>query len=412
MFKKYSKLMIMSAVMLITWIVYYVNIQNLTDSFARFEFKTIEGDDSLIESIVMKGDMSTSYFTYEPFVLTKNGTLYFRETSLIDRFGDYYKSEKVKQLQEDYRQFMRGKNETVNSYATTEEKVVYADFIYSDFGFNPEKIKIETYDRRSKEKKQAIIDVPELMTYSYIEKVIPAKDGVYVIVESYISDHRKDTHEVEWYIYFYDFTNEVAHEPMIVDSGEIYAYNNLLEVFVDNENDPRELIITAGYIDYEIVDHEDGAFESAAEEYEQEVVEIVGAKKINLDTKEISDINMKDKKIGIPIAYNGEEIIFVDKNKGEIYFSTYHIKTNEVKERVTVPVDIDYFSYWDFNNSISKNNHVYTLLNAELSDKIMLLVFDEDEMKLSYKGTIENVNEKALRNEIMTIYFNEMEILD
>ncbi len=93
--------------MLVAWTVFYVHAHQITDSFVRFSIKTIEGDESLIEHVVIRGDMSSSNFTYEPFVLTKDGTTFMRETSFIERISDYHKSEKVKQLQLKHRQFMR-----------------------------------------------------------------------------------------------------------------------------------------------------------------------------------------------------------------------------------------------------------------------------------------------------------------
>lgn len=411
--KKYSKLIIITVVMVVTWIVFYVHLQSITDTFARFSFKTIEGDEALIDKIVVKGDTSSSQLTYEPFVLTKDDTTYLREASITERFGYFYTSEKIKQLQKEYRQFMRGKNYNVKSYGITEDNIYYAEFTFANFGINPEKIMIEVFDRETEESKQVIIDAPELHTYAYIEKVIPSGDNVFIVVENIISNHTDDTHQVEWQVYRYDFASETAHEPSKFDIGEIYAYNNFMQVLVDDDRNPSEIVITASIIDYEEGVHED-YFQYGTEEeaMDHEIVRLVDVKKFNLETKEISTIKIESQELGLPVAYNGEEIVFLDKNVGELKYSTYHLETNILAERITVPVDNDYFSYWDFHNTIEENNYVYTLLNTELSNTIWLYVIDSNTVELAYKGVIENVNEESINGIDLMVYFNEIEILE
>lgn len=409
--KKYSKLIVMTVIMIATLIAFYIHLQSITDTFARFEIKTIEGDETLIEPFVVHGDTSSYYFNYEPFVLKNNETEYFREVSLTERLGNYYMSEKVKQLQKEYRNFMRGKTTNEASYGTTEEKVYYANFSYSNFSLVPDKIKVEMLDRKTKEKKQGIIDAPDLYTYAYVNKVIPNGNEVYIVIENIFSDDSfaEDTHRVEWQIYHYDFANNTSNDPIIIETGEMYAYNNFLTVLTDDDNSPTEIVLAASIIDYKYVDSEQY---SETYETEQEFVNVIDLKRINLKTQEISELKIEDKSLGVPIAFNGEEIIYVNKGKNELKYMTFHIESKQTTERITVPFDAQFLSYWDFYNNAVTNDYVYTLYNSEASNDVMVIVLDTEKVEIAFMGKIENVNEASLKDLETTFYFNEIEIVD
>ncbi|MFS8630954.1 MAG: hypothetical protein LOD92_07340, partial [Bacillales bacterium] len=70
-------------------------------------------------------------------------------------------------------------------------------------------------------------------------------------------------------------------------------------------------------------------------------------------------------------------------------------------------------SYWDFSEPIQDGRLIYTLLNSEYGDNKMILVIDEKEKELVYKGAIEPDRLIENRNgDEMIVYFNEMEIVD
>lgn len=411
--KKYSKLIVLTVVMLVAWTVFYVHAHQITDSFVRFSIKTIEGDESLIEHVVIRGDMSSSNFTYEPFVLTKDGTTFMRETSFIERISDYHKSEKVKQLQLKHRQFMRGKNVNSDNYATTDDKIVYADFIYSKFNFDPEKMKIETLDKNTNEKKTAVIDNPELNTFAYIEKVIAYDEGVYVAVENLDTDYETDMNEITWNIYHYEFSRGTFDEPIVVSLGKIPSYNNITQFFVDDENDPKEMIVLAGLIDYAAPEDEASGFPSYEEEIVSEYINLSAIKKVDLKTGNVTDINMETDQNGIPVGYNGKELLFIERNAAGLHYHAYDIETKKTTTIVSLPLEGAIVSYWDFSEPIQDGRLIYTLLNSEYGDNKMILVIDEKDKELVYKGAIEPDRLIENRNgDEMIVYFNEMEIVD
>lgn len=206
-----------------------------------------------------------------------------------------------------------------------------------------------------------------------------------------------------------------------MDHGSIYS--DFTNVFVDDENNPTEMIVAGTAIDYEALDsQEDAAFKNAnigedtiasEEEIHQEIVALQTIQKIDLQTGKISEVKIESvQENSIPVAYNGKEIIFAAIKGNKLIYTTYDIATEKINEKLTVETDTKYISLWDLKENIVKDNQIYTLVNNDVQHFTTLIVVDTETVELSYHGKIEGELTQGAQKEDIEVYFHTLELLD
>src|SRR5690625_1575955 len=110
MMKKYWILIVISVVMIASIGTFYIQSVFATNDKPAFVLEKISGDEKEVDSLLIGG----SYYgelTYigEDFEIDLEGTRYLDDSSFFERVEGMYGSSQIKQLQKDYRNFMRGK---------------------------------------------------------------------------------------------------------------------------------------------------------------------------------------------------------------------------------------------------------------------------------------------------------------
>lgn len=416
--RKFSKLIVLSVIIIAMFSYYYVQAGALTDTFVKYKINTIEGDESLIEGLIVKGDYYTGSYNGESFKVSKDGTDYLRDEPLLDRFEDYYISDKVKQLRKENRQFMRMKDNNEESYIEHGDLIIYASVPYTRWGIFKGYLQIETYNRKTKEKNIAKIDTPDYLDYSMIENMYLRDDELYILVMNMEYDLSKDTEKTILNIHVYNLSDETVTNSFDVVLGETNYYSDFTNVFVDDEENPTELMITGAVLDYEeieIMQEEVAVVESFAEEDEdfREVIDLTAVKKIDLQTGDITEISVKNMvDNGFPVAYNGSEIIFVAPQDHKLVYYAYNVQAETMVETVTVDTDANFISMWDFEMNIIQDNKLYTLINHDVAKTATLLLLDISSGELLYKGLIEGNLVDTKKPDQNELYFHTIELLD
>lgn len=422
--KKYSKLIGLLLIIVIVFSVFYVQNSMLSNSFAQFKIETIEGDEAIKDKLVIKGDLYASYNTGEAFKIAKDQIDYLRDSSFFDRLEEYYMPDKVKQLRDENRSFMRMKNHDGNSYLENGDTIIYASVPYTRWGILKGHLQIASYNRETKEERQIEIELPNLLEYAYIENMYIGENNLYVSLLNTTYDVEHGQEKIVLYVYAYDLENErvVDSHEIIMDDGS--TYSNFTNVFVDDEKNPKEMIVTGTSLDYEALDlQEDVAFENAnsreetvdnvEEIHEEEIVALQTIKKIDLETGEVSEVKVeKVQENSIPVAYNGKEIIFARIKGNKLLYTTYDIATAKLAEKLTVETDTNYISLWDLEGNIVKNNQIYTLVTNDVDHFATLIVVDTETVELSYQAKIEGELTQGAEKEDIETYFHTLEVLD
>lgn len=405
---RYSKLIGLVFVSVITLTIFYIQNETLSKSFTSFNINTVEGDDAMKDEMVIKGDAFTIYGSEESFTITKDGTKYVRDESIIGR-SNYYVPEKVKQLRQEHRNFMRMKDDDAPSYIKEGDTLIYANVPYTRWGVLKGKVTIETYDTITNERNKYEIDAPSVLEHAFVDEMVVGEDQLYIVVSSMAYDMETDKEKMQINVFTYDLAKETAGEDYEVVIEGTEEYRDFTNVFFNDETNPTEAIITGTTIDYEDLP---SSTEEVTEE-EIEVAQLKTMKKIDLQTGDLSEINVKPiKENSIPVAYNGEEIIFAHINDTELVYEAYHIATEKITETFSVKVDSSFISLWDIEDNFVKHNKVYTLIDNTDESTATLIVIDSENMKLDYKGVIEGKpNEQTAKGEVET-YFHTLEIVD
>lgn len=412
--KKYSKLTILVLVIIITLSTFYLQMGNVTSSFAQYEIKTVEGDESMIENVVVKGDYYASYVNYEQFKLTKDGTHYLRDEPFLKRLDGYYVSDQVAQLQNGNRKFMRMKNSEVNTYFETDDLIISAEIPYTRWGTFKGHLELETYNRQTNEQNTYEIEAPDLLDYAMVEKMYMNEDKLYIPVINMEYDIDTDEEVTRLSVFVFDFTEKTLVDSFDVTLSDANYYSDFTEIFVNDENNPTEMVITGVFIDYEELEEttEDEGTPDENEEF-REYVELTVIKKIDLQTNEVSDIEITDGiKNGVPIAFNGTEIIFANAEGNNLVYSTFNIETGEMAEKLKVETNVEFVSMWDFEGNIIDDRKVYTLINNEYESSATLVVIDIDTNELLYQGTIEGDSQRRISKDESQVYFHTLEVND
>lgn len=415
--KKYSKLVVLVVIVFVMFSYYYVQAGTLSDTFEQFNIKTIEGDESLLDDVVIKGDYYGGNYVDQSFKVSKDGTDYLRDASYFDRLEDYYISDKVKKLRKENRQFMRMKNSEESSYLEHENTIIYASVPYTRWGVFKGYLQLETYNRETKERNIAKIDTTNLLDYSMIEKMFVHDDELYILVLNMEYDLATETEKTVLSIYAYNLSDETVTNTYEVALDERDYYSDFTNVFVDNEANPTEIMITGAAVDYEEINmttEEATVVEGFSDDEEdfREIVQLTGVKKVNLQTGKITEINVKNVvENAVPIAYNGSEIVFVALKGNQLLYYTYDVAKKTIAEKLTVDTDATYISMWDFQMNIVKDNKVYTLINHDATSTATLLIVDTLTGELLYKGLVEgDLGEPVIQDET-EIYFHTLELL-
>lgn len=413
--KKYSKLIVLLIVITVTFSIYYLEENTLSEAFAQFHMKTIEGDEAIEEQVVIKGDFYSSYNTGEVFKITQQGTHYLRDESFFDRMDAYYIPEKVKQLQQENRRFMRMKSEDHNAYVETEDMIIYADIPYTRWGVLKGYVEVETYNRDTKETHRYEIDAPELVDYSMIENVYIRDNHLYISVLNMSYDVAAEQDRTLVYVFDFNLEKETLDETYKITMEELFDYSEMTKVFVDDENNPTKMLISGTGIEYETIENQEKTFsespENEGEEIDEEIIGFQRLKTIDLQTGKTSNISLDQiEKNSIPIGYTGDEIVFVQIDRNSLVYHLYDIATQQVTKTLPIEIKANYISLWDLEENIINDHHVYTLINHDAENRGTLIAVDMKSLELTYKGIVEPKAHKQSMKDPIDVYFHTLEI--
>jgi len=419
--KKYSKLIILMTIAVVVLAVYYGQTSSLSKSFAQYEIKTIEGDDAVIDPIMIKGDFYSSHLNNEPFILTKDKVHYERDSKLFERFNDVHLAQKVAKLQKENRNFMRMKDYDPINFITEGDTIIYVTVPYTRWGISKDHLHIESYNQKTKEKKINEINEVDFKEYSNIEALFVSDNHLYIAVASVEYDVSSELDEGSYHIFNYDLASESLVDSYEIDlDGEDY-YSQKTAIFADKEENPTELVVVSSILeiketpsDKEAEEEQsfDEEIEISDEEYYEEVSKVSHIEKIDLKTGERTETEFKSNlKNSIPMAYDGAELkLLSTSDNGELTISVYDFAKHKVTEKFTVKTDLNMMAVWDFSNIIIDDGKIYMLVSNDDEKRAQILVIDMAETSLLYQGSVELQVEDSLLYEDSEVYFHTLEL--
>ena len=196
--KRYISSVLMVVIILLSIGTYYVQVTSYASNLPELTFKTIEGDEKELESVLISGDYIDGNVS-EAFRVESNQLKYQKEQSYYENLLGYY-DPNYNRLVKEYRSFMRDK-EYIDTYYEDHDNLTFVNMNidYENRKFHST-FNIDGLQKKNKEEKSFEIDVPEQEKYEdiIIRDVQFAQSKLQIITQNNVSGE-KDTVEIHHY---------------------------------------------------------------------------------------------------------------------------------------------------------------------------------------------------------------------
>ncbi len=324
--KKYLKFAAIIMVIVLSIGTFYVSSATSAEQYPEFVIQTQSGDADEIKPLVLEGsysDMSSMNYVSTNLTITADGSTY-NSPSFLDRVIGQPPTV-IKELQEEYRTFMRGKNLMVDLFFENNRFLAYADVNYNmgllksrDFKFD-----ISVLNKENGHVNSFTVDVPEggELEYVFVEDVQMVENKLNLITQNTVRNN-DDVYD-EKHIYTIDMGNQKIdnHEAIIkVHEGR---EDNRIEVQLVRtcpKKANEHLIIVK--TEKKVIEDKESIRE---EVINQEVISY------NLATKEKEKVNVPDLRLDENQLsfFDGSAIYFMTLDGQELVVTPYSLVDNQ-----------------------------------------------------------------------------------
>ncbi|MDY7046221.1 hypothetical protein RVS70_18705 [Virgibacillus sp. M23] len=327
--KRYWELIIIAAFAIFVIGAFYIQKAVAENQLPTFEWKKQAGNDDFIARAQLGGSLTEDLYHNE-LMISADGTTYRSELSLIKELKGMRKHPIIEGLQEEHRNFMRGKDGELTHFYEDDNLLVYAEadskwdrqtYTESDFQLN-----IDVLYKDKNDKVSFTVDIPNQDDYRYmmVEDVVVTNENLHVITRNELVT-TDDQMSNELRIYRINLTGEkLINEESIVTYTNGGEDNNTEIMLLQDPEDiekNNDIVFQADY--YEPEQLEDGSY--------QDVVKDSKLFTFNLETREKVqlDIPKKLQKQEI-IPVNDDNIYFLQNTAKGIEITTFAIAEQKV----------------------------------------------------------------------------------
>ncbi|MFD1850875.1 hypothetical protein [Oceanobacillus bengalensis] len=218
--KRYLKLISMIIVVVLVIGAFYIQSGLAGSNLPEFSIETTSGNADEVESLTIHADYRDDV-QGDSLQISAAGSTYNSNISFLKQLGNYYMQNDLKELQEQYKGFMRGKWSSPQEYFVDDEMVAYAEVTssrYGDIHLGDFSFKIDVLDKQSNDSIELEMDVPEQEKFDNVNvEDVQVIDGMLKVVT------RNDLYENEiqgtdFRVYTFDLQKqELINEEVIVE---------------------------------------------------------------------------------------------------------------------------------------------------------------------------------------------------
>ncbi|MCT2536534.1 hypothetical protein NC661_03255 [Aquibacillus koreensis] len=338
--KKYWKSTAIIAVIVLSLGTFFVNAATSAEQYPEFVIQKQSGDASEIKPLVLDGsyaDTSSASYVSTNLKISTNGSKY-NSRSLIDQIIGQPPT-LIKDLQEQYRSFMRGKNAWADVFFEDESFLAYADVDYkrgslkaSDFTFS-----ISVLNKKDGNTNTFTVEVPDsgVLSHIFVEDVQVVGDELHLITQNMMPNY-EEYHD-EKHVYTIDLADQhITHHESIIqfpkEEGEkdLYINAELIETDPTKANE-RLVFLTTKEIES---DHPES---SDFEVMNKEIITY------NLATKEsevidVPDLDLMENQLSF---YDGSNIYFTRAEGQEFIVTPFDLENEKNGQLLRIPMSND-----------------------------------------------------------------------
>lgn len=369
--KKYWKFTSIIAVIVLSIGTFYVSSANSATQFPEFVINKKSGDAEEIKSLELEGFYhkggSMSYVN-NYLKITSDGSEYRKGSSIIDSVIGH-PAPMIQELQENYRKFMRGKGQSVDSFFVNKKRIAYAEVKYKtgsitnrDFKFD-----LSIVDKETGHTSSFTIEVPDssAIKHMFVEDVQVVDNELHVITHNNTRKNKKYFNEK--HIYSFDTsTGDINSNETVLSIPEQqdndYTFANLIQT---NPNQANEKLVFIKTQDKMIQEEESDRVEKTIQQLiyynlktkEKEILEFPGSleeyqnsffdgstiylSKVSEGNLVVTPYNIENDLVGnewtiqLSNEISNEEPPIIFTKDGKLYVTT-HITNFETKASITI----------------------------------------------------------------------------
>ncbi|MGM0900527.1 MAG: hypothetical protein ACQEXB_05365 [Bacillota bacterium] len=403
--KKYWKFISIIIVIMVSIGTFYVKSATSEEKHPEFVIVTQSGDAKEIEPLKLVGyysDSSSMNYTITDLKISSEGSTYERRSFLDQIIGE--PPTVIKEYQENYRSFMRGKGLNVNSFLENEQFLAYADVNYKTDSFHSHDFKfpISILNKKDGSVQSFTVDIPdsEKIDYAFMEDVQMIEDELYLITNNMIRNPEGSYDEK--HLYTIDLANQtIKNDETFSQIPAAQEGNHIVAQVI--RTSPTEAYDHMILLQKEIkVIHD-------SESYREELVkqEVIS---YNLATKEKESIPVSDLPFNSELSFfDGSSIYFIGLEGQEIVVTPYHLADGQAGEEYRLQLSGDDGHGPGLMTTI-KDGKLY-LSSPEINPKLNInaadvFVADVKTGDILFKGQI-TLDEPEAKNQY-ELYLHEM----
>lgn len=327
--KKYWKITVIITVVLLSIGTFYINSAMSAESYPEFIIQTQKGDAEEIAPLVLEGSYQASsarnYISREVKV-TADGSTYRSDSFLGQIIGE--PPARIKELQEEYHTFMRGKTPLINLFFENDRFLAYAEAKSNTgpSGASDARFAISILDKDKDDTTSFSIKVPDRKKIDYVF----VNDVQITDNELNITTRNMKRNNGELHVYSVDLSSQKvsSHETVVqtpqgqntqIDAhliGGDFVQANQRLIFLKTEQK-----LTQGT--------EPAKVESSSQELISYNLETKEKKKMDLP----DNINLEENKISY---FDGSTIYFVRFGEDELVITPFHIENDQTGSTFTI----------------------------------------------------------------------------
>lgn len=403
--KKYWKLIALPLFIIVVFAVFYINERAVTKNFPQFNFYLTAEEAKAVESLVIHGDLFRGMFDYEPFRIEKDGTTYLRDESFMKRLYMSYRPLEIERLQKEYRNFMRGKDESLDLYFENEEILAYSSIPYHWRTYESNMFDIAVLDKKTNKTNSFSLPIPNHSAYWYVDVYgVTVQDQKMSIVT--VNDGMDETGEasnMEVHLYTVDIEGKklLSDELIAAFSSQPidYGYEGV-DIIFDDRSTKNEMLIL----------HSRTTHEPKGDDF-SETVQMKEIIKYNIGTLEVEEVSYpKEEQLGKLVAFAEDQLYFANIANSNLYLTKYDSGKGEITKELEAPLQNSYSSIGDLYNALVEDGIFYfippSVDGLELGS---IVIVDLKSLTLNYNGQI-TIENPPKNSEHSNLYFNSLEL--
>src|SRR5690625_2727021 len=338
--RKYWKSIFLFAFIIVTVGIFYIKASTVSDNFPQMKFQKVEGDEKVVDNLMVNGDLYMGMFNIESFRVDSQGTTYLRDESFPKRLEGYYKDLHIDHLQQEYRNFMRGKATDPDYFYEDENQLAYGSTPYDIWSFDNYTFEIAVLDKQTNDTVSFSLPIPNRGDYWHVEPYSVFLEGnniSIVTLNDIMNNEMLETASA--HIYTFDIEKEQLVDEEVIgtleysNTGDGYSEISIIQ-------DGKTFIIAESILTPIEYDEELGYYEEAGT-----LNKLI---KYSMDTQEVKEIAvLENEELAIPFAVNGNQLHFANVQGKQLTLTNYDIEKQEISRELEVTEIDSYMSVAD-----------------------------------------------------------------